>query len=108
MGSQIKNIEGMSIADINEEIGRGAKFVYFTYTVSILVMTFKRPTDIYFVKAGESPIKHSAGYLALSLVAGWWGIPWGPIYTIGSIATAFNGNDVTGAVLNDLRASSPN
>ena len=108
MGSKIKNIEGMSNAEIKDEISRGGKFVYFTYTVSILIMTFKRPTDIYFVKADEATLKYSAPYLLLSLVAGWWGIPWGPIYTIGSIATSFKGNDITSVVMSDLTASSAN
>ena len=31
------------------------------------------------------------GFTLLTLVLGWWGIPWGPIYTIGSIYTNFNG-----------------
>ena len=39
-------------------------------------------------------------YTLISLLLGWWGIPWGPVYTIGSI---FNnptgGKDVTGDVL---------
>ena len=39
------------------------------------------------------------------LVAGWWGIPWGPIYTIQSIYNnSRGGKDVTEAVANSLRA----
>jgi hypothetical protein len=37
----------------------------------------------------------------LSLIVGWWGIPWDPIYTIGSVYKNLTGGiDVTGDVLN--------
>lgn len=42
-------------------------------------------------------------YTFLSLVVGWWGIPWGPIYTIASVAKNFaGGGDVTDAVCDAL------
>ncbi|MDI9308650.1 MAG: hypothetical protein QM535_00430 [Limnohabitans sp.] len=99
----IKNIEDLSIDEINRELNNGAKFVVFEYCISILIMTFKRGTDIYFVKSDESAIKHSIGYTILTLLLGWWGIPWGPIYTIGAMFTNFSGGkDVTDEVLKHL------
>jgi hypothetical protein len=39
----------------------------------------------------------------LTLVAGWWGIPWGPIYTVQSIwVNLRGGNDVTPEVATTL------
>jgi len=36
------------------------------------------------------------GFTLLSLVLGWWGIPWGPIYTVQSLwVNAQGGRDVT-------------
>ncbi|HWB63174.1 MAG TPA: hypothetical protein VG603_06690 [Chitinophagales bacterium] len=100
----IKNIDGLTLGEIETEIERGGKFVYYLYTFSILVMTFKRPTDIYFVKGGESATGKGLAYTAFTLVVGWWGIPWGPIYSIQSLVTNLGGGtDVTQAVLNDLR-----
>jgi hypothetical protein len=105
--AQIKNIEGLTVAELNNELSRGGKFVIFQYCVSIVVMTFRRSSDIYFVRAGESTIKHSIGYTLLTLLLGWWGIPWGPIYTIGSLYTNLSGGkDVTREVLNSLNSSS--
>ncbi|MDR1154529.1 MAG: hypothetical protein LBL04_07440 [Bacteroidales bacterium] len=105
--AQIKNIEGLTVAELNNELSRGGKFVMFQYCVSIVVMTFRRSSDIYFVRAGESTIKHSIGYTLLTLLLGWWGIPWGPIYTIGSLYTNLSGGkDVTREVLNSLNNSS--
>ena len=101
----IKNTEGMTDYEINYELANGGKFVVFEYCISILVMTFKRSSDVYFIKAGESTTKHSIGYTLLSLVVGWWGFPWGPIYTIGSFITNLSGGkNVTDDVLQQIGA----
>jgi hypothetical protein len=49
----ISGMEGLSNEQIESELSRGAKFVVFEYTISILVMTFKRSSDVHFLKAGE-------------------------------------------------------
>src|SRR3954451_14129736 len=98
--SQIKNVEGLSVEEINHELSNGAKFVVFQYCVSVILMTFKRGSDIYFIRANESTVKHSIGFTLISFLFGWWGIPWGPIYTIGSLHTNLSGGkDVTPKVL---------
>lgn len=39
-------------------------------------------------------------YTLLTFFVGWWGIPWGPIYSIGAFITNFKGGkDVTNEVL---------
>jgi hypothetical protein len=91
MAIQIKGIEGLSPSEIDFELQRGAKFVLFQYCVSVVVLTFKRPSDIYFIRSGENAVVKSLPFTLLSLVAGWWGIPWGPIYTIQSVYNNFNG-----------------
>jgi hypothetical protein len=87
----IKNLEGLSTDDINRELSHGAKFVVYHYSISIIVMTFRRSSDIYFVKAGENATLKGIPYTLISLLLGWWGIPWGPIYTIGSLYTNLSG-----------------
>ncbi len=104
---QIKNIEGLSAADINRELERGGKFVIYQYCVSILVMTFKRPSSIYFIRAGETGFSKGIIFTLISLIFGWWGIPWGPIYTIGSLATNMGGGkNVTREIVASLNAVS--
>ena len=100
---QIKNLEGLTDHEIQRELDNGAKFVLFTYCISIVFMTFKRSSSIYFIKSGESAFKYHWGHTGLSLIMGWWGIPWGPIYTIQSLFTNLTGGkDVTYDVLNAL------
>jgi hypothetical protein len=100
---QIKGIEGMTGEDLERELRNGGRFVMFTYTVSILILTFRRPSNIYFLKAGHGAFLKGLPYLLISLVFGWWGIPWGPIYTAGSVGTALSGGkNVTDEVLASL------
>ena len=105
MAVKIRGIEGMRAGEVDFEIQRGARFVFFQYCISILVLTFRRASDIYFLRQGENAVTKGLPFTLLSLVAGWWGIPWGPIYTIQSVYNnSRGGKDVTASVLNSLRA----
>ena len=102
--AKIRGIEGMKQGELEFEIQRGAKFVLFQYCISLIIITFRRPSDIYFLKQGESPAMKGLPFTLLSLVAGWWGIPWGPIYTIQSVYNnSRGGKDVTQAVMQSFR-----
>ncbi len=97
---KINGIEGMTVAAVQAEVARGGKFVVFQYCISILVMTFRRSSDIYFIRAGEGTFGVSIGYTIVSILLGWWGIPWGPIYTIGAIITNLGGGkDITQEIM---------
>ena len=84
---EIKGIENMTYQQLYADIEKGGKFVMFTYTISIVVMTFRWSS------------------LLISLFLGWWGIPFGPIYTIQSIIRAFTGKNITDDVVNHLEAN---
>jgi hypothetical protein len=105
---EIKNIQGLRVSEIKHLVNQGAKFVIFPYTVSIIVMTFKRSSSIYFIKPDENTFKYSYGHVGVNLLFGWWGIPWGPIYTIGaSYRHLAGGKDVTQLVLSQLIQNDP-
>ena len=96
----IQGLEGMTNEDVARELDRGGKFVVFQYTISVVVMTFKRASSVRFVKAGEGTFLASLPYSMLTMLFGWWGVPWGPIYSVMSLFTNFTGGkDVTGEVL---------
>ncbi|WP_131113103.1 hypothetical protein [Lichenihabitans psoromatis] len=48
-------------------------------------MTFTRSTDPYLVRASDSVLTAGLPWTVLTLLAGWWGLPWGPIKTITSV-----------------------
>lgn len=98
--AKIIGIEGMTGPQLKAEIQNGGKFVVYQYCISIIILTFRRSSDIYFIRSGESRLTPGLIYSLISLFLGWWGIPWGPIYTIGAFITNFGGGkDVTQAVL---------
>ena len=105
---KIKNVEGLTTDQINKELQNGAKFVIYQFTISIIVMTFRRSSDIYFIRSGENASVKGLSYTLISLLFGWWGIPWGPIYTIGSLFTNLGGGkNVTEEVLQSVNHSAP-
>jgi hypothetical protein len=102
---KILGVEGLTNEQIRDEIGRGGRFVIYQYCISVVVMTFKRGSNIHFVKAGEGSIGKGAGLSALTLLLGWWGIPWGPIYTVQTLWVNFRGGrDVTQEVMAQVTA----
>lgn len=97
---KIHGIEGMSPEDIRDETNRGGRLVVYTYCISALVVTLKRPTEVRLIRAGRNPAAASWPYTAVSLLLGWWGIPWGPIYTFETVyRNLCGGIDVTDGVL---------
>lgn len=100
---KIKNIEGLSAHDIQLEGEKGGRFIFFNYTISLGVVTFKRTSDVYLIRAGESRIKRSWPYSLMTLLFGWWGLPWGPKYSFEAIRTNLKGGkDVTDEVLSTV------
>ncbi len=105
---QIKNTEGLSVSQMRDLVQQGGKFVVFPYTVSFLIMTLKRSSDIYFIRPDENTFKYSYGFVLLNLIVGWWGFPWGPIYTIGALYNHITGGkDFTQVVMSELIQNDP-
>lgn len=105
----IKNLENLTTDQIHYELKNGAKFVIFSYCISVLIMTFRRSSSIYFIRPGESTFRHGFVYTLISLVLGWWGIPWGPIHTVTSVfSNSFGGKDVTAEVLKVFNSNEVN
>ncbi|MEO0535956.1 MAG: hypothetical protein AAF215_19035 [Cyanobacteria bacterium P01_A01_bin.123] len=105
---KIQGLEDITNHELSMEIQNGGKFVIFQYCISVVLLTFKRSSDIYFIRADESPGKQALPFTLISIFLGWWGIPWGPIYTIQSLHTNFTGGkDVTQPVLSALANPNP-
>jgi hypothetical protein len=72
------------------------------------VITFRRSSSIYFISHDQNAVVKGLPFTLLSLVLGWWGIPWGPIYTIQSIWVNFHGGkDVTKEIVAAMTSTSP-
>jgi hypothetical protein len=98
--AKINGIENMSIAELQMELNRGGKFVLYQWALSILILSFRRSSPVYFIRAGEDAVVKGVPYTVLSLLLGWWGFPWGPIFTIQALSTNLSGGkDVTSEIL---------
>lgn len=103
---KIKGIEGLSGKDVLFELQQGGKFVTYQYCISLLVVTFKRPSPVYLIRSTEKAVTKGLLYSLISFFLGWWGIPWGPIYTIESFVVNFKGGrDVTAQITAALSAA---
>lgn len=105
---KIRNIEGLTPAEIREGVEDGGRFIIYKYCISIVVITFNRPTDIYYIAPGKSDITPGLGWLFLNMIFGWWGIPWGPIHTISNLYTNLTGGkDVTMEIMASINQHDP-
>ncbi len=85
---------------LDQEIQNGARFIVYDYCISLVFISFQRSSEPVMVRANEDPILAGWKYTLLSLVMGWWGIPFGPIFTGMSLWTNLRGGrDITGEVL---------
>jgi hypothetical protein len=100
---KITGADGYSPEMIRDEVARGGRMVIYVYCVSILIMTFKRGTSIHFVRAGQNPVMRGLPFTFVTLLFGWWGFPWGPIYSFECLYKNLTGGiDVTDDVLNAI------
>jgi hypothetical protein len=105
---KIQGIEGMSSDQLRFELQRGAKIVCYHYCVSIVVMTFRRSSGAYYIPAGESAVSKGLPWTLLTLALGWWGIPWGPIFSVQSLIVNFKGGkDLTKDILAAMTRTVP-
>ena len=84
-----------------EILTRGAKYngvringdtelTRFELAVSIVILSFKIPSRYYI--AGRDNVGFTKiAYTTASLLFGWWGIPWGPVYTVQAVTKNVSG-----------------
>jgi len=102
--AKIIGIENMNGAQLSAELQNGGRFVVYEYVISILIMTFYRSSNITLVKADENGMVKGLGFTFLTLLLGWWGIPWGPIRSVQALVTNFKGGkDVTDSVMSVMK-----
>ena len=103
--AKIQGMQGLTASELNFELQRGAKFVMFQDCISVIVMTIRRSSDIYFLRAEQNAVVKGLPFTLVTLVLGWWGFPWGPIWSVTSLVTNFRGGkDVTKEVIASLNA----
>ena len=101
----IRGIDELTSAELEKELAAGGRFVYFEMCISLLFLTLRHPTQVHFLRANDLGLVRGLPYTITSLLLGWWGVPWGIIYTPLVLMTNLSGGrDVT----REVRASSWN
>lgn len=98
----------LSEEEIALKLTEGYRLVSYEYCLSFIVITLKRPTSLYLVPPNDSDFGNRALFSSLSFFIGWWGIPWGPIYTISTIYRNLSGgHDHSQTLIDRVLAPSP-
>ena len=78
----------------------------FIYTISLLLVTFKRGAGGIYCSSCRKKVGFK--YTFLSAIFGWWGIPWGPMYTLQAIgrnsAGGYQDRDLNAELLQGVAA----
>lgn len=83
----IENIEPIKAGTARykeKPVTRDTSIVQFQAAISVLILTVKSPSRFY-IKGHHSIFLMAITYSIVSLILGWWGIPWGPIYTLQAV-----------------------
>jgi hypothetical protein len=93
---RIHGIDGLANEDLDQAIRQGGRFVFFEYCISCFLFTLRRPSDICFLRGYQWGWVRGLPYTLFTLMFGWWGLPWGFIYTPLALTTNIAGGcDVT-------------
>jgi hypothetical protein len=107
----IRKISGMESATtdlVQYEVEHGGRFVFYKFCISLIIITWECNSELRFIRGGESAVLKGLPFSMISLLLGWWGIPWGPINTIGTLVTNFSGGvDVTDGLISSLADKPP-
>jgi len=104
----VVGLGNVSPAQLRAEIHAGSRLVVYHYCVSIIVVTMKEGSSIYVIRPGDSAFTKGLPFSLCSLILGWWGIPWGPIWTISTIVRNCRGGlDVTADTLRRITSQPP-
>ncbi|CAJ36406.1 hypothetical protein [Methanocella arvoryzae] len=105
-GNKIIGLEGITHEQLSDELNNGSKFVVYQRCVSLLIVSNLSSSDIYHIKPnGKYPNERYTATL-FSLLFGWWGFPWGFIWTpMAAIRNLLGGKNVTEEAMSQLRTN---
>jgi len=102
-GSSIGRAAPALAEQLEAQLGSGTRLVIYHYTISLLILSSRRPSEVFLIRRGDSRFFKGMPYTLCSLLLGWWGLPWGPIFTVWSvIENLAGGEDVTEKVKKEL------
>jgi hypothetical protein len=96
---QVRGLENLSREEVVQAMTDGGRFIVFEFCISIIFLTMRRPSAVWFIRPGQWTWPLVVRYSLVSLLLGWWGVPWGLIYTPLTLVTNLSGGvDVSAAL----------
>jgi hypothetical protein len=75
------------------------RLVVYQYCISVVILSFRRTSGVKVIAPGQNAVLPGLPYTLISLIFGWWGIPWGPWWTIRTIVVNLHGGiDLTESI----------
>jgi hypothetical protein len=95
-GAPFRGLEAMTFQDFDQLLAVGGRFVFYEYCISFVLLTLRRASKVHLLAHGKRGLLRGLPYSILSLLFGWWGLPWGFIYTPLTLVTNVKGGcDIT-------------
>lgn len=86
-------------AEVWDRLADGAIAVRYEYCVSLLACSLRFRSRVHLLDTWEGRYIRGVPYSLLSLLLGWWGLPWGPVLTLRACwVNSCGGIDVTDEV----------
>ncbi len=84
-----------------DSVMAGGRFITVPYVISVVVLSFKRSMgSVHYVSQGAWPMGEVFSATLITCLLGWWGFPFGLIWTFISLFHLWRGGrDVTGEIL---------
>ena len=82
----------------------GKRYVIYPYVASLLILTFRRSIgSVRVVETGNWPMGPLFGAATITTLFGWWGFPWGIIWSPVALYNHWRGgHDATKDILSDV------
>ena len=101
----ILGLPTLTHSELEMELAQGGRLVFFEYCISFLFFTLRHPSPICLLRKGERAWIRALPYSLASLMLGWWGLPWGVIYTpLSLVLNCTGGRDVTAEIQEQVLA----
>lgn len=72
-------------------LGDGERLVFYEYCISLIFLSLRRPSALVRLRPGQRGWVRGLPYTMVSLLLGWWCVPWGFIYTPLTLWTNLSG-----------------
>ena len=85
---------------------RGATIVRYPYVISAVLASFKLESRAVLIEQSSRRYVQAIPYLLFTLAFGWWGVPWGPIFTAKALWCLIQGGEeITDVIHEELQSN---